>query len=80
MSKENITSCPYSCEKSGVIDDIKTTVDRIDGALRGDIYHPEGLIEQRSKDHRRIVRIERFIWTVSGGVTVGFAVFKLFIQ
>jgi len=80
MAPENTPSCPYSCEKSGVIDDIKVTVDRIDGALRGDRYHPEGLIEQRAKDHKRIVRIERFIWTVSGGITVGFAIFNLFIH
>lgn len=80
MALKDTPTCPYSCEKSDVIDDIKVTVDRIDGALSGDRYHPEGLIAQRAKDHKRIVRMERFIWTVSGGATMGFAVFKLFIQ
>ncbi len=87
MTQKNTANCPYSCDKSEVIDqtaqgviDLKTIVDRIDRALQGDEYHPNGLVGQRAKDHKRIVRIERFIWSVSGGVTVGFAVFKLFIQ
>lgn len=80
MVQKSTTICPYSCDKSEVIDDIQTTVNRIDGALRGDKYHPDGLIDQRASDHKRIVRIERFIWTVSGGFTIGLAVFKLFIQ
>ncbi len=77
---KSANSCPYQCSKSDVIDAIKTTVDRIDGALRGDEYHPEGLIEQRTKDHKRIVRIERLLWTAGGAVTILLIVFKVFIS
>ena len=80
MSPENTTSCPYSWDKSEVIDQTAADVKDIKEALKGSDYHPNGLIGQRAKDHKRIVRIERFIWMMSGGVTVGFAVFKLFIQ
>jgi hypothetical protein len=80
MPQDNIPSCPYKCSESKTIESIKTTVDRIDRALQGDEYHPNGLVAKREKDHKRIVRIERFIWTVSGGFTVGFAIFKLFVQ
>ena len=80
MAPENTNSCPYECSKSEVIDDIKTTVDRIDDALCGDAYHPEGLIEQRAKDHKRIVRIERLLWTAGGAVSVGILIFKVFLS
>jgi len=84
MTSESTNSCPYECSKSDVIDQtaediqsLKITVDRIDRALQGDEYHPNGLVRQRVKDHRRIVRIERFLWTAGGAVSVGILIFKV---
>lgn len=75
----NSPSCPYECSKSDVIDDMAQDVRDIKHALKGDEYHPNGLIGQRNKDHKRIVRIERLLWTAGGAVSVGLLIFKVLL-
>lgn len=59
-----------SCDKSDVIDTTATDVKEIKVALLGDQYRPNGLVSQRAKDHKRIVRIERILWTAAGAGSV----------
>lgn len=64
----------------GDISDIKIGQNRLTAALIGDEFNPDGLLQKRDRDHKRIVRIERVLYMVGGGAAVITALVKLFLR
>ncbi|KKN85539.1 hypothetical protein LCGC14_0278620 [marine sediment metagenome] len=68
-----------TCEKSSVIDQTAKDVDEIKAFLLGDEFHPDGIKQKTARNAKRILRIERIMWTVSGAVAVIIFILKVII-
>jgi hypothetical protein len=66
------------CEKAKEIDETASDVKEIKVGLLGNEYQ-EGMFDVMQRTKKRVSRIERVLWTASGGVIVGFAIFKIIV-
>jgi len=81
------------CDKADVIDqtalDVTTLKEsmlelkhgqiELKNAIVGDEFHPDGIRQKVDKHHRRILRIERIIWTCAGGAAVVIFILKVIL-
>jgi len=66
------------CEKAREIEDIAKDVREIKVGFLGNEYQ-EGMRDVVQRTKKRVSRIERVLWTASGGVIVGFTIFKIIV-